>query len=65
MLCWGRQKPKIPVWLQKWVCLALEFVELEQKLLPQQLIDGPPMPGVEPFTSETAASQAKGNQASS
>ena len=60
MLCWDKEGRKIPEWLQKWVSLALEFVELEQRLLPEQLVLSPPVPGFDPMTAETAASQAKG-----
>lgn len=57
-LGWGPGKERVPEWLQKWVCLVLEYVETEQKLLPPQLLAIPPPLGN--FTPETAASQAKG-----
>lgn len=60
MLSWDKDNGRVPEWLQKWAALALEFVELEQKLLPEQLVAQAPVPGLEPFTPENAASQAKG-----
>jgi len=57
-LSWGPGQGRVPLWLQKWVSLSLEYVELEQKLLPAQLLAIPPPLGN--FTPETAASQAKG-----
>ena len=57
-LAWGPGKGRVPAWLQKWVALCLEYVELERTLLPAQLLAIPPPLGN--FTAETAASQAKG-----
>ena len=57
-LAWGPGKGRVPEWLQKWVALCLEYVELEQMLLPAQLLAIPPPLGN--FTAETASSQAKG-----
>lgn len=57
-LAWGPGKGRVPAWLQKWVSLCLAYVELEQTLLPAQLLAIPPPLGN--FTTETAASQAKG-----
>ena len=57
-LAWGPGKSRVPAWLRKWVSLCLEYVELEQTLLPAQLLAIPPPLGN--FTAETASSQAKG-----
>lgn len=59
-LSFGPGLGRAPEWLQKWVSLALEYVELEQSLLPAQLLAIPPPLGN--FTAETAASQAKGTR---
>ena len=56
-LGWGPGKGRVPAWLQKWVSLALEYVEMEQRLLPPALLAIQPA-GV--YTPATAAAEAKG-----
>ena len=56
-LGWGPGKGRVPGWLQKWVSLALEYVEMEQRLLPPALLAIQPA-GV--YTPATAAAEAKG-----
>ena len=50
---------RVPEWLEKWVALVLQFVEREQKLLPQQLCALPP-PAF--YTPVAADIEARGTQ---
>ena len=53
----------MPAWLEKWTALILEFVQEEQRLLPEQLLALPSH--IAAYTPFTAASEAKGELACS
>ena len=46
---------RIPQWLEKWVALTLEFVQVEQQLLPEQLCALPPPAFYTPLAAEIEA----------
>jgi len=48
----------VPGWLEKWAALALEYVQEEQRLLPEQLLALPAALGR--YTPAAAAAEAKG-----
>lgn len=54
----GGGQPRVPAWLEKWTALILEFVQEEQRLLPEQLLALPS--NIAAYTPFTAASEAKG-----
>lgn len=49
---------RVPEWLEKWVALCLEYVEMERELLPKELVTLPH--NVTQCTQEQAEAQAKG-----
>jgi len=50
---------RIPQWLEKWVALTLEFVKVEQQLLPAQLCALPPPAFYTPLAAEIEARGAR------
>ncbi len=56
----GGGQPRVPVWLEKWTALILEFVQEEQRLLPEQLLALPS--NLAAYTPFSAASEAKGGR---
>ncbi len=54
----GGGHSRVPAWLEKWTALILEFVQEEQRLLPEQLLALPS--NIVAYTPFTAASEAKG-----
>jgi hypothetical protein len=57
----GGGQPRVPAWLEKWTALILDFVQEEQRLLPEQLLALPSH--IVAYTPFTAASEAKGELA--
>ncbi len=58
----GGGQPRVPLWLEKWTALILDFIEEEQSLLPSQLLSlRLPAPSFAPlYTPAGAVAEAKG-----
>lgn len=56
----GRSRTaRVPEWLEKWAALIMEYVELEQALLPEDLLAL--RPPYATYTPASAAAEAKGS----